>query len=228
MIAHETNDLLDGMRFRRKRKFRELDVVTTSSDLNKENLAMNDNNSKKMKHPKSKPKAVPKLPLSSKEKCKVLLVISVIEEEMNRSLSFHSLNESKPILKAQYDIRSKNFDTMQEKYRKERVPKILSKTANFCNKNIKNLNKMKVKLANLFADEKIGVEEKNYNFPLINIELLFIDLLHTKNILYEALLDADVPNIANLLLYFFSQSCKVKVLRGLLSSLDNSIDKVKR
>lgn len=72
------------------------------------------------------------------------------------------------------------------------------------------------------------IDPKNYppETALINLELLFVDLLMEKNSAYESILEMDSPNFGNLLLFYFSQRCILKVLRSLLPSMSASVDKV--
>lgn len=85
-------------------------------------------------------------------------------------------------------------------------------------------------MANLFTDDifdgNIDTTKYSQKSTLINLELLFFDLLVNKNKLYQSLIELESTNIGNTLLFYFSQVCMFKVLNAIIPILKGNLEKV--
>jgi hypothetical protein len=85
-------------------------------------------------------------------------------------------------------------------------------------------------VATLFKSEStFHVKLTNYPIKthLINLELFLIDSILDSKETFESLLEVDYPNIGNILLCYFSESCMLKIITAILPIIEGHIEKVK-
>jgi hypothetical protein len=104
-------------------------------------------------------------------------------------------------------MRINNLEMVQKKFNDDYYKKLIEKLIDFSNKNYKKINKMKIKLTNLFADETFEIEKNNnnnnYNDIPINLECVCFDLLLNKNSNYNSIIESNSINIGNLFMFYF-------------------------
>ncbi len=61
---------------------------------------------------------------------------------------------------------------------------------------------------------------------LINLELFIIDLLVESKNIFQSLLEVDYPNIGNILLCYYSETCILNIINSILPTIEANIEKV--
>jgi hypothetical protein len=149
-------------------------------------------------------------------------------------------NENKILLQKELDRIKMSISKLENNFNQEHIPEIVRKLGIYCMKHAKNAKNLKIKgnllmykififlVANLFSDEIFSIDCEKYSkkLSLINLEILFFDMLYDKNNLYENVLAMDAPNVGNLILFYYSQNCLIRVLKSFVPQIESNIEKV--
>ncbi len=142
-------------------------------------------------------------------------------------------NLSKKVYLKEYEKSKTSFKKYEEYFNNEYLKILIAKIIQCCEKNTKNKNfkgrkKFNYLVTSLFKNDKFKIDTTIYSpkTVVINLELLALDLLKSTRNFYESLIEVDNPNIGNILLCYFSQVNVIKVMKSILSQMENNIEKV--
>ena len=161
------------------------------------------------------------------EKLKINLQDNIKNINLNsKSIKELEKDKAESLMKEEYEKIDNTLISLKENFVKEKIPIVIKKILAYCIQKSKLKRPLKLpKIKKLFTEVSFEIK-KQYNADTspINLFIVYFDFLKQKNRLYEIILDNDMENIGNLLLYYFSQVNIINIGKRLLNFIKHYID----